>query len=56
MSVEQTSVDGVSTTDSPDSPLARSANYMACRRCGEGSLVYDPEREASRCSSCGELE
>ncbi|MFB6142901.1 MAG: hypothetical protein ABEJ30_06115 [Halorientalis sp.] len=56
MSVDETPVDPVSTaTDS--GPLAlRSANYMPCRHCEEGALVYDPELEASRCRACGELD
>lgn len=32
------------------------ANYMGCRHCEEGSLVYDTDVGASRCRSCGALD
>lgn len=35
---------------------ATCANYMGCRHCEEGSLVYDPDVGSSRCRSCGELD
>ncbi|QLD88186.1 hypothetical protein HWV07_03705 [Natronomonas salina] len=54
MSVQDPDAPSVPTTDSPNVP--RCASYMGCRHCEEGNLVYDHEVEASRCSSCGELD
>jgi ribosomal protein S27E len=44
----------VETTATPT--LRTSASYLGCRHCEEGSLVYDPEIEASRCRSCGKRD
>lgn len=30
-----------------------SVSYLPCPECGEGSLVYDEDREQSVCNSCG---
>jgi hypothetical protein len=42
----------VSTTDSPQ--YGYSASYMPCRKCGEGSLVYDESLGGTVCRCCGE--
>jgi uncharacterized protein (DUF983 family) len=55
MSVEET--DSSETISSPSPPRPEyipSANYMACRRCGEGSIIYDSTLKMSRCRACGE--
>lgn len=31
----------------------KSVSYLPCPECGEGSLVYDEDREQSVCNSCG---
>lgn len=54
MSVNETPVDSVSTADAPATEFLRSANYMPCRHCREGTLVYDADIEGSRCRACGE--
>ncbi len=54
MSVNETPVDSVSATDPAAPSFLRSANYMPCRNCREGTLVYDAELEGSRCRACGE--
>jgi uncharacterized protein (DUF983 family) len=55
MSVEENStLDPVPSPTTPDATYTPSANYMPCEHCGEGSLVYDPELETSRCRACGE--
>jgi ribosomal protein S27E len=56
MSVEETTTETVSTID-PDGPrYGMSASYMSCRHCAEGSIVYDPEIEDSRCRACGAVD
>lgn len=40
-------------TETTGPALRRCASYMGCRYCEEGSLVYDPETESSRCTACG---
>jgi hypothetical protein len=55
MSVERSPTPSeVSTTDSPQ--YGYSASYMPCRKCGEGSLVYDEELGGTVCRCCGELD
>jgi len=56
MSVEETPTETVSTVE-PDGPrYGMSASYMSCRHCAEGSLVYDPEIQDSRCRACGAID
>lgn len=38
----------------PDPRYGSSVSYTACSVCGEGSLVYDEDLEASVCNVCGE--
>jgi hypothetical protein len=54
MSTEDRSRVGVSTTEYPRT--VRSASYLPCRSCGEGSLVYDEEMAASVCRCCGAVD
>jgi ribosomal protein S27E len=56
MSVDESS-SATTEVSTPETPaLRRSASYMGCRHCEEGSLVYDPEEGASRCRACGRLD
>ena len=41
---------------SPTYTPARSASYLPCRRCGEGSLVYDDDLGTSVCRCCGAVD
>jgi len=34
--------------------MYRSASYLPCNNCAEGSLVWDAEAGESRCACCGE--
>jgi len=54
MSVDDTNTDRVPTTDMPRA--GRSASYLPCRHCGEGSLVYDEDRATSVCRCCGAID
>ncbi len=54
MSVDDTPSGAVSTPNYPRSGL--SASYLPCRRCGEGSLVYDEDLGTSVCRCCGALD
>ena len=56
MSVEETSTETESTATTEGPRYGLSASYMSCRHCGEGTLVYDPDIEGSRCRSCGEAD
>lgn len=56
MSVEETRVESVPGFETTDTPAYRSASYLGCRFCEEGSLVYDPEIGGSRCRTCGEVD
>jgi ribosomal protein S27E len=56
MSVHGTSGTTDSVEETSEPALRRSASYMGCRHCEEGSLVFDPEAGASRCRACGKLD
>jgi ribosomal protein S27E len=56
MSAQGSSGNTGSTVETPEPVLRRSASYMGCRHCKEGSLVFDPEAGASRCRACGKLD
>jgi rubredoxin len=44
------------TDDGPGPRYGTSVNYLACRECGEGSMVYDEDRGASVCQVCGAVD
>ncbi|MEF8776185.1 MAG: hypothetical protein V5A43_06745 [Haloarculaceae archaeon] len=54
MSVDDPASDPVSAPNYPHT--GRSASYLPCRHCGEGSLVYDEDRAASVCRCCGAID
>ena len=33
-----------------------SVNFMPCESCGEGSMQYDPDVGAPRCTACGAVD
>jgi hypothetical protein len=39
-----------------DPRYGESVSYLPCPECGEGSLVYDEDREASVCRACGAVD
>ena len=56
MSVHESSVESSSSVETTETPTLRSASYMGCRFCEEGSLVFDTEVGKSRCRTCGKLD
>jgi hypothetical protein len=57
MSVDNPSAESEPSANTSAGPMLRKcANYMGCRHCEEGALVYDPDVGASRCRSCGRLD
>ena len=47
---------GPDTDDGPGPRYGTSVSYVACRECGEGSMVYDDEEGASVCNACGAVD
>lgn len=33
-----------------------SVNYLPCDECGEGTMQYDPELDAAKCTVCGAVD
>lgn len=56
MSINESSAEPESSTETTDAPTLRCASYMGCRFCEEGSLVFDSEIGKSRCRTCGRVD